>query len=1117
MSTKINRGVSVCAGALWVLVSSHSVLADDTELFISNAGQFLNTAQPNILFILDTSGSMDAKVTTQATYDPNVDHIGTCQTDRVYWRTGTGDPPGCGSDRWFNETALMCNSAALAFTAGTGQYTDRMAQYDPNNDDRWERVRLYRKNRLVECEDDGGLHGDGSDPTVVYAQNGDDSALWSDDPLDEVAWGQNPTARIYTIYEGNYLNWYYGPTITSTRIQIVKDVATNLLNSVNGVNVGLMRFNESEGGPVIFAMEDIATGRAGMNTAINALPASGKTPLSETLFEAGQYYAGRSVDYGNVDPAQLSVASSREPGNTSAYNSPMEYGCQKNFTILLTDGAPIEDVGANSKITSLPGFGSLVGNTCDGSGDGMCLDDMAHYMYEADLAPSLPGQQNVTTYTIGFAADLPILASTAARGGGTYYTVDDTASLSTALTNIVTSILDTQTTFVSPTVAVNSFNRTRNINDLFISVFRATGDVHWPGNLKKYSLDPHDGEILDVNGNPAIDPATDFFNEGARSYWSDVVDGPEVALGGAAQEIPNPAARTVLTYLGNPNLTDVSNWVASGNLGLDNTVLGIGQPGDPSRDEIIAFIRGVDVTDTDQDNITTEPRNQMGDPLHSKPVAMIYDGNALDPSSYETMVYFATNDGYLHAVDGETGEEQWSFIPPEFMPDQVELFNGDASVAKHYGIDGNLTLQTLTDNNGVIEPANGEKVYLYFGARRGGNIYYGLDVTVPNNPKLLWQSDGANLPGVGQSWSTPIPALINIDGAVQNPEKLVLVIGGGYDTTQDNAAGSTDIQGNVIYIVDSVSGDLLWHASQNGSNRNLAKMEYSIPADVRVVDLDSDGFADRMYASDMGGQLWRFDVFNGQQASTLVTGGVIAQLGGAPQLAPPLSDTRRFYSAPDVAIARHEGERFVHIGIGSGHRAHPNGNATENRFYALRDYAPFRPRSQAEYDIAIPITDADLIDITDDLDADVPLGAAGWRFELRDGGWNGEKVLAEARTFGNKVFFTSFTPGATPTQNDCNPALGTNRLYIMDIFNGGPVTNLDESAEEGILTETDRYIEFDGSIPSEVQFLFPSPDDPNCIGEDCTPPPVACVGVHCLQLEFENNPIRTFWSQENIT
>ena len=63
----------------------------------------------------------------------------------------------------------------------------------------------------------------------------------------------------------------------------------------------------------------------------------------------------------------------------------------------------------------------------------------------------------------------------------------------------MTSILTTNTTFTSPTVAVNSFNRTQNLSDLFISVFRPSGRTHWPGNLKKYRLRT-DSVIVDATG-----------------------------------------------------------------------------------------------------------------------------------------------------------------------------------------------------------------------------------------------------------------------------------------------------------------------------------------------------------------------------------------------------------------------------------------------------------------------------------------------------------------------------------------------------------------------------------------------------------------------------------------
>jgi len=48
-----------------------------------------------------------------------------------------------------------------------------------------------------------------------------------------------------------------------TRLQIVRDVAINLANSLQNVNLGLMRYNtNAEGGYVLNAIDDIATNRA---------------------------------------------------------------------------------------------------------------------------------------------------------------------------------------------------------------------------------------------------------------------------------------------------------------------------------------------------------------------------------------------------------------------------------------------------------------------------------------------------------------------------------------------------------------------------------------------------------------------------------------------------------------------------------------------------------------------------------------------------------------------------------------------------------------------------------------------------------------------------------------
>jgi type IV pilus assembly protein PilY1 len=1117
MNVRSHRIAAFGAGLTWVLLAGTSANAEDIELFV---GSQSDTVKPNILLILDDSGSMATEVLTQNTYDPATTYSGSCNASRVYWST-SGEPPTCGTNNYFDFEALHCQRALTAFDAMLGgTYTDTMAQYDSGNQKRWETIAANQKSRPVECEDDRPDssigwegHGDGTTPLQPYARNGNTSTLWSANPGDEISWGQSPANRTYTLFHGNYMNWYYSSGTTSTRIEVMQEVASNLVNSINGVNFGLMTFNFSEGGRVRHAVEDVTTGRATMQTAINGLTASNWTPLSETLHEAYLYLSGRNIQYGSA-----SVAAAKDPSDSSRYNSPIDLTCQKTHIVLLTDGEPTQDHGVTSTVPGLidyagNSFTSLTGtSSCDAetypSGlspdGGRCLDDLAEFMFKADVS-SLPGKQSVTTHTVGFLIDLPVLEEAAARGGGSYYTASDTATLSTALTRIITEILDTQATFTAPAVSVNSFNQTRNLDDLYFSIFRPSGTTHWPGNLKKYKLRGSDATIVDALGDPAVDPNTGFFSDTARSLWSTSVDGADVEKGGAANLIPDP--RNVYTYLGDADLTDAANRVAKTNTAITDALLNTGNPGAPTRDEIIDFINGLDTSDVDQDNILLEPRNQMGDPLHAQPVSVVYG-----PTTDDARIYFATNDGYLHSIDTETGVEQWAFLPEEFLQNQVEFFEDNQSAVgvKYYGIDGSLRVQQFGDSDGIVEA--GEKVYLFFGMRRGGDAYYALDVTNPDAPRVLWHRDSSSLPGIGQSWSSATPARINVQGATQNEQKMVLVIGGGYDPSQDNYMTSTDSIGNSIYILDSETGVLLWRGSNTGATKNFAVsgkgMDYSIPGDVRVVDLNTDGFADRMYAADMGGQVWRFDIFNGQPAAALVNGGVIAQLGAAGLASPTLPETRRFYYAPDVALATADDYTFMHVGIGSGYRAHPAETTNENRFYALRDYRSFAPMTQAEYDALTPIRDGDLVDVTVDTAANVPQGSPGWRLNLNDGGWIGEKVLAEARTFNDKVFVTTFRPGTSV--DVCEPALGTNRQYVMSLFNGAPVNNRDGSVDTDPLTAADRWVEWEGAPPSETIFIFTEG------GSGAEDEITRCVGTQCDEETFPPWPVRTFWSQESI-
>ncbi len=181
---------------------------------------------------------------------------------------------------------------------------------------------------------------------------------------------------------------------------------------------------------------------------------------------------------------------------------------------------------------------------CDGTeGNGKCTDDLAKWLNESDLRADRPGVQNVTSYWIGFGDDVAsgtaFLEKVAQRGGGKYYAAADTAELTEAFSEIISKILEQTTTFTSPTVAVNAFNRTQNLNYLYMSVFKPATSYRWLGNIKKYRV-TQDGEIRDVNDNAAVDPNNGFFATGSQSFWSDMADGADAEMGGAAGELKNP-------------------------------------------------------------------------------------------------------------------------------------------------------------------------------------------------------------------------------------------------------------------------------------------------------------------------------------------------------------------------------------------------------------------------------------------------------------------------------------------------------------------------------------------------------------------------------------------------
>jgi len=1099
---------------LITLTIGSPVLADDVELLLSTPGAI--NSKPNILFIIDSSYSMKTEELTQEPYDNTKSYAGPCDSTMYYWST-TSTIPVCGDWYKFQKTVFNCNQGILQ-SRYAGSYTDTMSFYRPNNNLvwKWRPPKKKEQDKVVDCARDSGVHGSLASPTpnVYVRKGGNKPSLYTNKAAREVAWGSSPTHTIITVFDSNYLNWYYNPPMVNMeRMAIVKSVTKTLLGSMNDVNVGFMDFHYNQGGPVLFGLKDLDTNRAAANQVIDDIPFAFWTPLSETLYESALYWTGKPVYYGgsSTDPDALASTDPR------IYKKPTEYACSKNFTVFLTDGEPTYDTDAYYKVPTLPDYEAVMGATqCDGGNvSGACLDDIAEYLSKTDINPDLDGTQSVTTYTVGFSVDLEILKDAAESSGGEYYLARDTKTLTKALTEIVTNILDRDVTFVAPAVAVNAMNRTQHLNDLYISTFRPSHEMRWPGNVKKYSL--RDGEITDSNEVNAIDPDTGYFADASNEFWNGTsqADGSDVLKAGAANQMPDPANRKFytnksmgdLTIAGNAFSTANSSSFTNGNLALT------GAAEETTDNDLIDWTRGVDIQDEDNDPSTTV-RFSMGDTLHAQPATVVYG----DPETSGNVVLFtATNDGILHAINTSTGREMWSFMPFELLSNLTQLyFNEDVSF-KNYGLDGDLVSIVIdTNDDGAIE-AGTDFAYLVFGMRRGGDNYHVLDVTDRSTPALEWVK---SFPEFGQSWSPPTVAKMDIDSAsATGTLDAVLVLGGGYDTSHDTPSppDGPDAEGAAIFILDLETGNQIWRAGSDvDANLQSASMVRSIPGQIRVVDINGDGFADRMYAADLGGQVWRFDITNGEIPDDLVAGGVIASLGADALETPTNADSRRFYSTPDVAMFadNSQGRRYLSVSLGSGYRAHPLDKTTNDRFYSLRDPDIFNQLSQSHYDGYDVIEDADLVDVQGDYGTVITASDRGWKLTIPAA----EKVLSASRTFNDTIYFVTFEPSVV-TEDPCTSGQSVNRLYAVNVENGdavvaleSPVPETSEEADAARVTELQQ-----GGIAPVPIFLFPSDWGQTCEGGSCPrPEPVGCVGVECFDPEFTNLPVRTLWVQDGV-
>lgn len=674
----------------------------------------------------------------------------------------------------------------------------------------------------------------------------------------------------------------------------------------------------------------------------------------------------------------------------SSYDSPIVQAnqCESNHIILFTDGAPSGDSPSNVELVSCSA----------GSYD--CQVRIARHLNRDNNAAG----REIKTHNIGLymgESTLANMRSVSSAGGGSTYNSDNADSLLLAFQSTLDLIADEASTMVSPGVAVNQSQRFQHLDEMYFSLFKPLQNSFWNGNLKRYRVGIQDGEatFYDAAGSNAMSGSD--FSASARSWWSRSVDGADIMLGGARDRLQTSSRRLYYTSAPGGSLRqfDLNDFTNA------------------------QLLLPPEATDAVRTNVANELLNMWGDPLHSRPLMVNYGGTGSGENFVEdNIVFVSTNAGMLHAIDTSNGDEKFAFMPYEFISkassytvNRLPLAGGNKR--QTYGLDGSWSVFRVPGE--TIQDAP-EKVMIYGGMRRGGNSYFALDVTNVSSPELAWQISGStgDFVDMGQTWSTPKVALF--PGRVP-----VVIFGGGYspaDHDDHKERRSQDEKGNAIYVVNAVTGELVWSAGSRSANvqETVPEMTHSIPGSIAVVDVDADGVVDHLYFADLGGQLFRADIDDSESANHKVE--LLAQLGGTGE------NHRRFYEQPTVSYVREDNKSIYYVSLASGYRSHPLDVDTQDALFVLRDQVPFGGAEQ---------TVATLTDFTNvSTGAEPDTTKRGWYMPLNKA--EGEKSLSSPAVFNYEVLFTTYSPrsAADDESDPCSVSYGQSYLHRVDLLTG---------------------------------------------------------------------------------
>lgn len=872
----------------------------------------------------------------------------------------------------------------------------------------------------------------------------------------------DPVGGGSTRYKGNYLRYLVINNLaasaipTDYRMNVARKVTTDIVTNNRGLRYGLITFNaptDQDRGPggslrrevLDFSRSVGPTGTELVSQAqaqknfddfkntVAGVTSTSNTPLAETYYEATRYFRGLSRFQGITNVGI----------ENNLYKSPIQYRCQANFGIVVTDGLPTYDqtfptndpqATARSGKGSLPNWDGVNndGPGGDDEGDTLYLDDIAKFAYDVDLrdttAKDLAGKsfnvapfqkQNMKTYTVGFATANQMLSDAAAYGQGRYFTANSADQLNASLSQAINEIAAT----AGSGGAGASSSATLTTSTYYYKTLYDPKD--WRGTIEAYKLNP-------TTGRPAADPAwttdktiTPTVNGATYQTFNNGKDGKDAKI-------------VSLNYdnLSDTQKAQVNATVTSPVTGanLIDWLKGTNRTGLRKRDVLLG-----DIVNSTLERAAPSDQTSSGDSAYT-------DYLNTKKGSMTSSLLVNGNDGLFHVINADNGSHRYGYMPSALLPSLsiVAKENYATSGSHRFMVDGQISVSDAQLNNKWSTVAvsgmgaGGKSMFAVkiFGTEGGNTIQALWEISPPAT------STPANkLNDLGYTYSKPLIAR-------NKSNEWVAVFGNGYGSYNGKA---------VLYVVRLSDGVVLNNivVDENTQGTDAERASGNGLSSPQAV-INPQGQIEKLYAGDLRGNMWEFN----SNASGFTASKLFAAGAGHPITVPPL-------------VVEHEEKRGGHLvlfGTGKFNEVADKVDKTQQAFYAIWDQSNAAGTIQKNELQAQAITEEfnennetyiETSENSVNWDAQ-----RGWYLPLQYGNaQQGERVIYPAlTTLGRVVFVTAKVDANDPCESN-----GSGRLIELDLLSGSKLSYavLDTNNDGKVDAEDVKVsgINLDGGLP----------------------------------------------------